>query len=123
MQVAVYLRQRQKKADNPSSTPSKLRLVDHLDTPDDLKRISKHINYQIKSFAVLTADERLQEILLKENKRKEAEKIKQEKAEKRALKKIKLDEEKRKQEGTEIETEGRKRSRKVEESRRKESKS
>lgn len=65
-----------------------------MDTPDDLKCISKHINYQIKSFAVLTADERLQEILLKENKRKEAEKIKQEKAEKRALKKIKLDEEK-----------------------------
>ncbi|XP_021709602.1 uncharacterized protein LOC110679408 [Aedes aegypti] len=83
-----------KKSDNPSSTPSKLRLVDYLDTPDDLKRISKHRNYQIKSFAVLTADERLQEILLKENKRKEAEKIKQEKAEKRALKKIKLDEEK-----------------------------
>lgn len=69
-------------------------LMRFLDTPDNLKRSSTHRNYQAQSHAVLTADERLQAIILKENQRDEAARLKKEKAKKRAMQKIKLEEEK-----------------------------
>nr|XP_029727479.1 uncharacterized protein LOC115265664 [Aedes albopictus] len=82
------------KTDSHISTPEAPRLADFLDAPDVLKRSSKHVNYQMQSHAVLTADERLQAIILKENQRDEAERLKKEKAEQRALQKVKLEEQK-----------------------------
>nr|XP_029715888.1 stress response protein NST1-like [Aedes albopictus] len=82
------------KTESHISTPEAPRLADFLDAPDVLKRSSKHVNYQMQSHAVLTADERLQAIILKENQRDEAERLKKEKAEQRALQKAKLEEQK-----------------------------
>ncbi|XP_062551998.1 uncharacterized protein LOC134217238 isoform X2 [Armigeres subalbatus] len=59
------------------------------EAPPTPKRNPKHRFYKQKSYAILTAGERLEEIQLIESKKAEATKLKQERAEKRKMDKIK----------------------------------
>lgn len=70
-------------------------LVHYLQTPATPKRSKKHRNYQHQTQAILTAEERLQDLVLKENTKEEMAKLKKQKAALRESKKLMVNEEKR----------------------------
>lgn len=70
-------------------------LTDYLIAPATPKRSSAHRNYKHQTHPILTAEERLQDLVLKENMKEEIIRLKKQKAEIRESKKLILEEEKR----------------------------